>query len=559
MSADASSDAASKFARDLRLRHQALMTRTLAQAVAPAEVEAFVRDVIEAGARVPAGRERDRLRNMLFFWSTETAGRQTQAAADSLSRPSDVSAEPARALPDLKPYQGDGRAARTTLSADEPLRPSTLADRELSDAELAELVKTRTTLRIAALARQYAASSEAHRKGYLLSGDALEQARAVVDRDPDIAALVKESDQRARRDKWLVRAVIIVLAGLIGLAITLFISEKNAEADFERTKSKALEAQMTSIYKELRAALAGMDKGDPQLLRAFAKKYGDAVPNEQERIVAAPTDAAGSDASAVVGQLQLAVKALRAGDAKPLIALSREIAHPDARSSKLTEVEQAARASRSQPFGDSAARPPALAAPADANADHCEGWLWIGSDQNRKVSGAGALASLKPGDRVTVTAGDDVNLRADAPKGDYAMGKAIGLVAVGSEVRIAGAPIPYARPNGLTQYWARVVTARPFCTRVRIQYAGDQTDRVSGLRDALIGLGYVVPPPERLDANAKGLAQIRYRHRDDEAAAHAIASQLSQLTPGHKAEAERLKPDAGSGTVEVWIDLSLMR
>jgi hypothetical protein len=551
MSAAAAIDATTDLTRDLRMRHQSLMNRNIDERVPVENVESFTAELIQAGAKVPPGRDRDRLRNMLFFWTAELSGRAAGAAAAPAPDAPDQ-AEPARALPSLEPYRGSGKEEDSLFSPDKPLRPSSLAERELSDAELAELMKTRTTLRIAALARQYKSGAGTRRKGYLLSGAALEEARSVMDRDPDIRDFVVDSDRKARLDKWIYAGLAAGLA--IAAAFTLFFAlARQNEIDRLVAMENGRLGERQKVYKQLRLALDQIEQGDPEPLRRFVKDYGDADDGERASIVAKPKDA---PSTPIVQQLQTAIDALKAGDAKKVIDLSREIARP-AENKTRAEIEQAARAPRQPALTASKVRPPPLDAPTAKGAPYCDGWLWLGSDQDRKVTVDEPLASLEPGNRTTVIAGDDLRLRAGTPSDDYTLAAPIGLVAVGSVVEIVGRPRAYPRPSGLTQYWAEVKTARPFCTRVVIQYAGGDLARLGQLRDAMITQGFV-PSPEALDT-ARGEAQIRYFRAEDEAAAAAVAAELVQLTGRREVPTRRLEKDAPAGTIEVWIDLSLLR
>jgi endonuclease G len=108
-----------------------------------------------------------------------------------------------------------------------------------------KLALSRDLIRLSATARQWLGSDKA--KGYLLSGDALEQARALVDKDRDIAELVRASDEEERR-KTRARhrtyiGIITVMALLMALlaAATMFaLSEKSrAEAEREQVRKDA--------------------------------------------------------------------------------------------------------------------------------------------------------------------------------------------------------------------------------------------------------------------------------------------------------------------------------
>ncbi|MBG0793181.1 hypothetical protein IYY11_07255 [Methylocystis sp. H62] len=560
MSADASSNAAINLARELRRRHQALMIRNLESRVSLEEIESFTTDVIDAGESVPAGRDRDRLRNMLFFWSAERSSREARDDAPSADRSREAidRAKPRCALPELKPLKGD--TPTIELTSDRPVRPSALVDRELSEDELAKLFKTRMTLRIAALARQYKANPGPLRKGYLLSGSALEEARAVMDRDPDIGMLVEDSDKKAGREKLFRRGAIMVAsltivgAGLVAWRVREQFREAKNEQEKMEVASTARRAEQAEVFLKLRYALDKIEKGDPGPLRKFVKDYGDAGASEQASIVARTNDAPA--ATEVVKQLQTAVDALKAGDAKPVIALSREIARPS-NNQKRAQIEMAAREPTQATLGASKVRPPAINAPTTRDTLSCDGWLWLGSDENRKVTGDGSIAELKPGDRVSVIANNDMRLRASKPQDDYSMAEAIGLVAVNSEVVIRSAPVSYQRPSGLTQYWAEVETARPFCTRISIQYAGDDLDRLGRLRDALIADGYVVQSPQQL-VSARNKVEVRFFRPEDESAAKAVASELARLTSRANVTTQRMTDDGSSGSIEALIDLKLV-
>ena len=568
MADEASADPAMSLTRELRLRHQAMMNRNLEQRVKLEELEAFIGELVEAGANVPVGRDRDRLRNMLFFWAAERASRLAAASDGGGATNSAIPTGPHAALPELKPYRPSAVAQQTTLSPGQPMRPSDFAERELSDEELAQLFKTRTALRFAALARQYKASADQQRKGYLLSGRALEEARSVMDCDPDIRALVEESDSYERIKRWARRgalsvgviALIAIISGYFLVrslqleAQNLRLAAQNSQLELDKQVS---EAERQAVLKEkadiliqLRSALRRTELGDADKLRSFVEVWGDATTRQRASIVARTRID-----SPIIQQLQAAVDALEAGNAVPLINLAREIAAPGA-NGRRAEVELAAKTPTLPP---SKVQRPALPSPTAQDAPSCKGWLWLGNEQRPFVSDGAPLRALSPGTRVTVATGDeDLNLRSAAPKPNYAVATAIGVVAANSEVEIIGSPRGYQRPNGLEQIWAEVSTARPFCTQIFIQYVGGDVQRLSQLRDAFLAKGYDVRQPEQLGA-AKGKAEVRYYHEEDAPAAQIIAQELTQLAGGRQVHARQQTDDEASGRLDVLIDLGLVR
>lgn len=569
MAPEAHADPAMSLTRVLRLRHQAMMNRNLDQRLTFEELDAFMGELVEAGVSVPAGRDRDRLRNMLFFWAAERSSRGSTAAGDE-GRATNSSSPtgPHSALPELKPYRASTSAKQAMIGPGQPIRPSDFAERELSDEELSELIKTRTQLRFAALARQYKASTPRQRKGYLLSDRALEEARSVMDCDPDIRALVEESDGNERAKKRIRWAAFGL--GILALvaAIYWYLESRRRVAEAENLRLKAenqvlevsrlQQAQVAQavlkekadLLAELRGALRRIELGDPEKLRVFMEVYGDATTEQRASIVART-----KTESSIILQLKAAVDALEAGDAGPVINLAREIAAPAA-NGKRAEVELAAKTPTLPP---SKVERPALPAPTAPDTPSCKGWLWLGSEQRPLISG-GPLRALSPGTPVTLSTGDeDVRLRSNMPKPNYAIGPAIGLVAANSEVQIISPLRAYRRPNGLDQVWAEVRTARPFCTQIFIQYAGSHVYRLSQMRDAFLAKGYDVQPPQQQLGAAKGKAEVRYYHDEDASAAQIIAKELTQLAGGRQVRVSAQADDVPSGRLEILIDLGLVR
>ena len=417
-----------------------------------------------------------------------------------------------------------------------------------------------TALRFAALARQCKASTVRQRKGYLLSGKALEEARSVIERDPDIRVLVEESDRNERIKTWARRGILSL--GVIALAAIIFgyflIQNLKLEAEnskLERDKQVS-EAQRQAVLQEkadilfqLRGALRRIEIGDPDKLRTFVEVWGDATTNQRASIVART-----KIGSPIIQQLQAAVDALEAGNAGPMINLAREIATPGA-NGKRAEVELAAKTPTLPP---SKVQRPAVPAPTELDAPSCKGWLWLGSEQRPFVSDGAPLRALSPRTRVTLATGDeDLNLRSAAPRPNYSVATAIGLVAANSEVEIISPPRRYQRPNGLEQIWAEVKTARPFCTQIFIQYAGGDVQRLAQLRDAFLARGFDVRQPEQVGA-AKGKAEVRYYHEEDVSTAQIIAQELTQLSGGRQVHAKEQTDDEPSGRIDVLIDLGLL-
>src|SRR5262249_45944029 len=149
--------------------HQELIQASLAKLGSPESCRDFTAQLIEAGRSVAPGRDREALRRMLYYWSAEAVG------GGELRKD-----EP---LPTLAPYEGGDATASTDQS---PAKTLAVEDIEAKP-------ETRAAIRIAALARQWQVAGR--NEGYLLTGDALEEAKAFRDSDPEIRVFIEASEE----------------------------------------------------------------------------------------------------------------------------------------------------------------------------------------------------------------------------------------------------------------------------------------------------------------------------------------------------------------------------
>ena len=491
----------------LRQRHQSLSARGADGDVSPQERESMVRDLVQAGAEIPAGADRDSLRNMLFYWAGEQSSRGERDRA--MRAPALLPSAPL--VSTMIRVDGPASAATQAMAAP-PLAIVAAEPDPDPDAEARQIV------RLAALARQWRLSDEGHRNGYLIADSAtLAEAARYVDQDPDIRSLVEASRQAiasaaAARRRWAaVLAGLLVVAMLATLvALLVFLTQAKAENDILLKAEAKRRGEVQRSQDEAHAALDALRNDDLSKLRAFLAKQGQADP-------------------AVLQRLEVR------------------------KASSLEQVSDAAPGRAGPPV----ATP--LPAPTAANqAPSCPGYLWFGA------KGSGSLIEDKR-DPATLRAGEVVKLdssirgiwlRQTLPLPGYVMGKQIGIVPAGALVTTTGEVRLYDRGNAI-QVFAPVSVARAFCTTVFLQYVGpvDRRDAVLANLDAL---QVQTPPGEHVDTAAK-LAEVRYFWGDDKPMAEQIAAQLSACNAAVALKVAALTsfPNRPSpGTIEVWLDLT---
>lgn len=191
----------------------------------------FLRSAVEAGTYISDADERRSAQDMLDYWFT-------QLLASSYDSMDTVS-------PRLVDYADEAAAAPASPTAEEG-RASAGLDR------------SRQLIRLGALARQWRLTDKD--KGYLLKGEALEEARDYIDDDPDIAAFVVASDRDARKEKnaWIagLAAVCSLLTVLAGYAFYEAVNSKKAQLAAEQTaiiasqKAEALNRQFADLQRQ---------------------------------------------------------------------------------------------------------------------------------------------------------------------------------------------------------------------------------------------------------------------------------------------------------------------
>ena len=165
------------------------------------------------------------------------------------------------------------------------------------------------------------------------------------------------------------------------------------------------------------------------------------------------------------------------------------------------------------------------------------------------------MKDLKAGATVTVNDGVNIRLREKMPGANYVMTPQIGLIPGGAALKLTGAPEKHAR-SGVDQYFAPVEAPRQYCTRVFIQYAGDD-DLVDDVRGRLRQLGVQAPAAQEV-RKAPTDAEVRVFTKDDRGVANLVADQLKAFNGGKKlsvVELYNFPTRPAPGTIEVWITL----
>ncbi|SDR37843.1 hypothetical protein SAMN05519103_02489 [Rhizobiales bacterium GAS113] len=384
--------------------------------------------------------------------------------------------------------------------------------------------------------------------GYLLSGKALEDASQFRERSRDVDALLdasksaedkRRSEAEAERSaaqlkemaaakSLLLKRVILCVCLVSGLIAYLVVWREN-------NINRANLEEKTALLQQIR------DSGSVnEANRLYARKLGD-LTARIEGIAESVNHADLSDLKTflrefgvplpIVDRLALAPGA---GSAPPGIGSTAQIRRED-----FSEIVPGFRE----------------VAPTTGGLT-CSGVLWLGNADNSKVASFPSTLTGLKNSKLKVTA--NIRLRKDFPSADtYSMSDSLGIIPAGTEVVAQGDPKAFARPSG-PQYWISVNAPAEVCSKVFIQYVGDDS-RSTQISNALTKLGYQVQEAEMV-ATAKGKAEVRYFWDSDKAVAAKLAAQLSTAMPGTTVNPVSLvnwpytKPPAG--TLEAWLDLS---
>jgi len=491
----------------LRQRHAALAERTVAgSAPSTSDRQDLVDDLVQAGAAVPPGADRDALRNVLYFWCGD------QAACGERDR--------AASLPALLPYAAPGPTlspAMTRVSV--PATPgATLA---LEAGAMPNDAEARRIVRLSALAREWRLTDAGHKRGYLINDAATlaEAARYAVG-DPEIVALVDASRVELKAStRWhrtLVTALVTgALLGLLTLVAVLWLSRRRAEGEAKtlRAAQTQLLTDRTGGSDQARAAIDDLQQGDLNPLVALLGKIANVDPVK-------------------LGRLQL-----------------RPDAPPVPPRTGLSEDPRRPRRAEPDPANPAATSAP----PAFPPGPTCEGWLLLAEDGISRLTDQRDPVALKLGDVATLALSGELRLR---PVGEAGPGdnRWLGIIRAGAPVRLLGTARHSLAQAGRS--WAEVALPRADCIRIFLQYFG-AADRTEAPLAALRAIDFQVPSAERV-ASAKGLAEIRYFNTEDKTASLQAAEALARFNGGTRLRVLGLtnypkKP--APGVIEAWLDL----
>ncbi len=398
-------------------------------------------------------------------------------------------------------------------------------------------------------------SDAGHRPDDLLSGPALDEARLFLKRSAELDALIRaseqaeekrEEDDRLReladmKRKWISRVVAAGAVLLIGTVVTVnfiqrsHLTEKDAllrEKDGLLKEKDALTAELSSVALINQTLEVQIKDASDRLDKSNSEKSGIAtsVSSLDLRQLREFLVNIGVPAQ-TVGRLTLSEKTVVASD-NTLITRDEE-------RQKLSET--VFEPGRSAPQASGLTCPP--------------GYIWIGGKDSRVIDDLPRNTNELKGRTFAVNY--DIRLRKEPPSAAYVMAELIGVVPIGTRLVAEEYPVGYPRPSGV-QFWVEVKAPIEVCTRIFIQYVGEAA-RARRLADALKGLGYQVQPTQEI-VTAKGKAEIRYFHKEDEPVASKLASQVSDQLRGTAVKPVSLidwqftKPPPG--TVEVWLDFS---
>ena len=556
----------------LFLRHQRLLASNAKGAATREERRALVADLISAGADTPDGAVRDSLRNMLYFWTAEQSSRDERPLSEALPSLADYKpVEPPPPAPPPPPAQsGGGIMIQKLGTGPAPPQPAAAAASPpnkpvsgdgSSDAE--REAKARAALRIAALARQWRLTADpAAKAGYLLTGKALDEAAAYRADDPDIEALVLESEKQRYRAKVVRRSMAIAALVAVILAITALLlraeqtnkilarSERaandaaQAAGDAERS-SRAARLRLETEADDAVRALAHDDLG---LLKIFLRDRGATDSAQLDRLTLSATSLQTLQADTTKAPMK------QQRMAPPTIVPT---ATPLA-SSTATPLASPTPTPLPSPTATSTPTPPATPTTA-ASVGACPGFVWLGSVGDSHVVNVASPLDLRAGAEIQLDGRTDYRLRARAPDARYAMAAQLGVVPGGSTIGFTGPPVSVTPPlpGAKAQIWAPVSVAANFCTSVYVQYFGDG-QKLAAVNSALNDLSMLVPPAEAL-TSAKGLAEVRYYIESDAKVAALVAKQLAPFNRGEPLKVTwlpKVQTKPKPRTIEVWLDLS---
>ena len=490
-------DSTSADMEQLRRRHQDLLRDNLSKPIASAECQKFIAELTTAGRDVAPGRDRDALRKMLYFWTAEAVSRGDRSRDEP--------------LPTLAAYSGAERSAAG--------QESSVLNAPYVAEDIEATADARAVIRIAALARQWQVAGKD--AGYLLTDTALEEARKYKDKDFEITAFIEASEAAAASTKallWRVRfSALAVLTIILGGGIW-YLWDLNEELKVEsanlRLARDAVEVARGRENQRTRddalAAIVALNGPGPEALnplKQLLQRLANVPANELDRLKVEPST----------------------GPAN-VTSLENKVAP--------VGVEQRAIA----PTEDSV----------------CRGVLWLGNESDRLITNSGSYANLKKGDTITVRDGSSVRLRKGMPSDSYTMSPQIGLVPGGASLILTGKPEMHRSSNAsaLDQYFAPVSAPQQYCTRVFVQYSGND-GKAKEVRAHLLGLSFQVPPVQEV-SRAEKTEEVRVFWKEDEKMADLVASTLASFNEGKSLAVRRLfnypnRPP--QGTLEVWLDL----
>jgi hypothetical protein len=499
-------DGTSADMEQLRRRHQDLLRDNLSKPIPSADCQKFIEQLVNSGRDVAPGRDRDALRKMLYFWTAEAVSRGDRSRDE--------------ALPTLAAYSGGERSAAN--------QESSVLNAPYVAEDVEATADARAVIRIAALARQWQVAGKD--PGYLLTDTALEEARKYKDKDFEITAFIEASEAAAASTKallWRVRfsalAVLTIILGggiwyLWNLNEELQDLNERLAADTRLARDALAIASGRDSQKTRDDALAaivalngtGPDPLDP--LKALLRRLANVPGNELERLKIEPPEPSKGPAN--------------------VTSLQNKVAP--------VGVEQRAIA----PTEDSV----------------CRGVLWLGNESDRLITNSGSYANLKKGDTITVRDGSSVRLRKGMPSESYVMSPQIGLVPGGASLILTGKPETHrsvSNPSAQDQYFAPVSAPQQYCTRVYVQYAGND-NKAREVRAHLLGLSFQVPPVQEIRSADKA-EEVRVYWKEDLKMADLVASTLASFNEGKPLAVRQLynypnRPP--QGTLEVWLDLS---
>lgn len=369
-------------------------------------------------------------------------------------------------------------------------------------------------------------------KGYLLAGEALQEALPFAKKSPELASLIDASKEAEKKKKARLRnakvgaalvAAAAVGAGWLYYQQALKLGEEQLEittvevnslrrlAEEQRRSAEALrsvEAAYSKRLGELAVSVAreAGEKNDVPTLRGFLLDIG-----VERSIAARITYSAGG--------------APRTIDEKG----------PQVRIEGSTETPREEKSVVS-----------------DGGGPYCSGAIWIGYYGDPKIDKFPAVFRGAKGNTFRTDA--NLWLREDLPGDGYSMATPLGIVPKGGEIIAQDEPRAYDRPS-TTQYWLKVLTAAEYCTRVYVQYSGDPS-LAQQIVQGIANRGYQVRRAERLRA-AEGKAEVRYFSESDRAIAQKLQRQVMELVRGAKIQAVPFTnlPTARERTLELWINL----